>query len=153
MSSHGFTVTRHYLGLDTAWRAEFRHGARGVGRIVGVNAEMDALPGIGHGCGHNLIAMAGVAIALALRAALEKHDVPGTVILLGTPGAYQYNTVTTLDFLILILRYHDAYNTCTTTRALISTCGTPVALYFPPPPPHSRGKWRRQANPPGEGRL
>jgi metal-dependent amidase/aminoacylase/carboxypeptidase family protein len=48
---------------------------------------MDALPGIGHGCGHNLIAMAGVGIALALRAALEKHDVPGTVVLLGTPGA------------------------------------------------------------------
>jgi metal-dependent amidase/aminoacylase/carboxypeptidase family protein len=93
MSSRGFTVTRHYLGLDTAWRAEFKHGAPrglggGVGRIVGVNAEMDALPGIGHGCGHNLIAMAGVAIALALRAALEKHDVPGTVILLGTPGAF-----------------------------------------------------------------
>jgi metal-dependent amidase/aminoacylase/carboxypeptidase family protein len=51
---------------------------------------MDALPGIGHACGHNLIAMAGVGIALALRAALEKHDVPGTVILLGTPGAYSY---------------------------------------------------------------
>jgi hypothetical protein len=48
---------------------------------------MDALPGIGHACGHNLIAMAGVAVALALRAALEKHDVPGTVVLLGTPGA------------------------------------------------------------------
>lgn len=92
MSSRGFTVTRQYLGLDTAWRAEFTfsagrdHGARGDGRVVGVNAEMDALPGIGHGCGHNLIAMAGVAIALALRAALTKHDVPGTVILLGTPG-------------------------------------------------------------------
>ena len=101
MSSRGFTVTRQYLGLDTAWRAEFRHGARGVGRIVGVNAEMDALPGIGHGCGHNLIAMAGVAIALGLRAALEKHDVPGTVILLGTPGAYStvQSTVTTLNFL------------------------------------------------------
>ncbi|KAF8479564.1 amidohydrolase [Russula ochroleuca] len=86
MSSRGFTVTRQYLGLATAWRAEFRRGARGLGRIVGVNAEMDALPGIGHACGHNLIAMAGVAIALALRAALEKHDVPGTVVLLGTPA-------------------------------------------------------------------
>lgn len=87
MSSRGFTVTRQYLGLATAWRAEFQRGARGLGRVVGVNAEMDALPGIGHACGHNLIAMAGVAIALALRAALEKHDVPGTVVLLGTPGA------------------------------------------------------------------
>ncbi|KAH9992985.1 hypothetical protein BJV74DRAFT_795679 [Russula compacta] len=84
MASHGFTVTRHYLGLATAWCAEFRRGARG--RVVGVNAEMDALPGIGHGCGHNLIAMAGVGIALALRAALEKHDIPGTVVLLGTPA-------------------------------------------------------------------
>jgi metal-dependent amidase/aminoacylase/carboxypeptidase family protein len=84
MSSRGFTVTRQYLGLATAWRAEFRRGARG--RVVGVNSEMDALPGIGHGCGHNLIAMAGVAIALALRSALERHDVPGTIVLLGTPG-------------------------------------------------------------------
>lgn len=84
MSSRGFTVTRHYLDLATAWRAEFKHGVRG--RTVGVNAEMDALPGIGHACGHNLIAMAGVGIALALRAALEKHDVPGTIVLLGTPG-------------------------------------------------------------------
>ena len=88
MASRGFTVTRHYLGLATAWRAEFRRGGA-RGRIVGVNAEMDALPGIGHGCGHNLIAMAGVGIALALRAALEKYDIPGTVVLLGTPGACQ----------------------------------------------------------------
>jgi hypothetical protein len=48
---------------------------------------MDALPGIGHACGHNLIAIGGVAAALGVRAALEKHDIKGTVILLGTPGA------------------------------------------------------------------
>lgn len=47
---------------------------------------MDALPGLGHACGHNLIAVSGVAIALALRAALDKHDIPGTIVLLGTPG-------------------------------------------------------------------
>jgi metal-dependent amidase/aminoacylase/carboxypeptidase family protein len=90
MSSRGFTVTRHYLGLDTAWCAEFRRGVHG--RVIGVNAEMDALPGIGHGCGHNLIAMAGVGIALALRAAMEKHNISGTVILLGTPGTCQLNS-------------------------------------------------------------
>ena len=89
MSSRDFTVTRHYLGLSTAWRAEFKRGVQG--RTVGVNAEMDALPGIGHACGHNLIAMAGVGIALALRAALEMHDVPGTIILLGTPGTCPRN--------------------------------------------------------------
>ena len=54
--------------------------------MVGVNSEMDALPGIGHGCGHNLIAVSGVGVALAIRAALRTHNIPGKVILLGTPG-------------------------------------------------------------------
>jgi metal-dependent amidase/aminoacylase/carboxypeptidase family protein len=84
MSSHGFEVTKHYLGLETAWKAEFTQGKGG--RVMGVNSEMDALPGIGHGCGHNLIAISGVGIALAVKAALEAHNIPGKVILLGTPG-------------------------------------------------------------------
>jgi len=84
MALHGFTVTRHYLGLETAWRAEFSH--KKGGRVLGVNSEMDALPGLGHACGHNLIAIAGVGVALAVKAALEEHDVAGTVVLLGTPG-------------------------------------------------------------------
>ena len=85
MSSKGWEVTKHYLGLDTAWRAEFTIGTGG--RTLGVNSEMDALPGIGHACGHNLIAIAGVGVALAVKTALEKHCVPGKVVLLGTPGA------------------------------------------------------------------
>ena len=84
MSSHGFEVTKHYLGLETAWKAEFTQGKGG--RVIGVNSEMDALPGIGHGCGHNLIAASGVGIALAIKAALQTHNIPGKVILLGTPG-------------------------------------------------------------------
>ena len=47
---------------------------------------MDALPDIGHACGHNLIAIAGVAIACALKAVLKKFDTSATVKLLGTPG-------------------------------------------------------------------
>ncbi|KAL9709317.1 hypothetical protein Ac2012v2_007671 [Leucoagaricus gongylophorus] len=47
---------------------------------------MDALKGIGHACGHNLIGMAGVAVSLGLRAALEKHNIPGKIVLLGTPA-------------------------------------------------------------------
>jgi metal-dependent amidase/aminoacylase/carboxypeptidase family protein len=84
MSSHGFEVTQHYLGLETAWRAEFTQGKGG--RVIGVNSEMDALPGIGHGCGHNLIAISGVGVALAIKAALQAHNISGKVILLGTPG-------------------------------------------------------------------
>lgn len=84
MHSQGFEVTPHYLGLETAWRAQFSLGEGG--RTIGVNSEMDALPNIGHGCGHNLIAIAGVGVAIALKRALEAHNVTGTVILLGTPG-------------------------------------------------------------------
>jgi len=84
MSNHGFSVTRHYLGLETAWRAEFTNGKGG--RTIGINSEMDALPGLGHACGHNLIAISGVGVALAIQDALQVHGVAGRVVLLGTPG-------------------------------------------------------------------
>ncbi|KAJ6581541.1 hypothetical protein B0H19DRAFT_1115758 [Mycena capillaripes] len=84
MASHGFTVTKNYLGLATAFRAEFQHGQGG--RVLGVNSEYDALKSIGHACGHNLIAWSGCGVALAVKAALEAHNVPGKVILLGTPA-------------------------------------------------------------------
>jgi len=80
-----FTVTRHYLGLETAWRAEFTAG-NGSGRVLGVNSEMDALPGVGHACGHNLIAVSGVEVAMAVKEALVMHGIWGTVALLGTPA-------------------------------------------------------------------
>jgi len=47
---------------------------------------MDALKGIGHACGHNLIAISGVAVACALKAAFEEHKISATIQLLGTPG-------------------------------------------------------------------
>ncbi|KZW01186.1 hypothetical protein EXIGLDRAFT_666461 [Exidia glandulosa HHB12029] len=84
MEDRSWKVTRHYLGFETAWRAEWSHGSGG--RVVGVNSEMDALPGIGHACGHNLIATAGVAVALGIKAAMETHNISGKVILLGTPA-------------------------------------------------------------------
>ncbi|KAK4700517.1 Xaa-Arg dipeptidase, partial [Phenoliferia sp. Uapishka_3] len=84
MEEHGFRVTRHAYGLATAWEATFEHGSGGP--VVGFNSEMDALPGIGHGCGHHLIAISGVAAALAISSALTKFNVSGKVILLGTPA-------------------------------------------------------------------
>lgn len=85
MSQQGFDVTKHNL-LETAWVAKFTHGKGG--RTIGVNSEMDALPGVGHACGHNLIAISGVAVACAIKEAIVQHDISGTVVLLGTPGLW-----------------------------------------------------------------
>lgn len=57
------------------------------GRTIGINSEMDALPAMGHACGHNLIAISGVGVALGLKAALQaRKTVAGKIVLLGTPG-------------------------------------------------------------------
>ena len=83
VEKQGFEVTRNYL-LETGWSAVFTHEEGG--RTLGVNSEMDALPGIGHACGHNLIAIAGVAVACAVKATMQKFNIAGKVVLLGTPG-------------------------------------------------------------------
>ncbi|TFY66817.1 hypothetical protein EVG20_g4273 [Dentipellis fragilis] len=76
MEKYQWDIKKHHL-LETAWIATFSHGTGG--RTLAVNSEMDALPGIGHACGHNLIAIAGVAVALAVKAAMIKHDISGKI--------------------------------------------------------------------------
>lgn len=95
MASQGFEVTRSYAGLSTAWKAEYVHGKGG--RVLGINSEMDALPGIGHACGHNLIAAGGVGVALAAKAAMQKHGINGSIVLLGTPGTRNFYPTRRVD--------------------------------------------------------
>ncbi|KAJ5578607.1 uncharacterized protein N7459_007571 [Penicillium hispanicum] len=78
----GFKVTKHAHGLDTSFLAEYGEG----GRVVAFNAEYDALPGIGHACGHNLIAMMSIGAFLGVAKALEQQKIPGRVRLVGTPA-------------------------------------------------------------------
>lgn len=84
LKSEGFEVETPYKKLDTAFRASYTHGSGG--RTFAFCSEYDALPSVGHACGHNLIAVSGVAGLLGLRAAMKKHDISGTVVLLGTPA-------------------------------------------------------------------
>ncbi len=80
VAERGFEITAAAGGLDTAFRADFGSGPL----VVGVCAEYDALPGIGHACGHNIIAASAVGASLAL---CEVADELGlTVALLGTPA-------------------------------------------------------------------
>ncbi|KAF3401946.1 Peptidase M20 domain-containing protein 2 [Penicillium rolfsii] len=78
----GYSVTRHSYGLRTSFEAEVGTG----GALVVYNAEMDALPGMGHACGHNLIATSSFAAFLATAEALRADGGEGRVRILGTPA-------------------------------------------------------------------
>lgn len=80
VADHGFEMTAAPGGLDTAFRAVFGSGPL----VVGICAEYDALPGIGHACGHNIIAASSVGTALALADVADELGL--TVVLLGTPA-------------------------------------------------------------------
>lgn len=80
LDAGGFRVTPGYLGFDTALLAEAGHGPT----TIGIMAEYDALPGLGHACGHNLIAAGAVGAGLAL--ARIADDLGITVRVYGTPA-------------------------------------------------------------------
>ncbi len=78
----GFSVEMPIAGLSSAFRATWS-GGDGAGPTLGLLGEYDALRGIGHGCGHNLIGPAAVGAALALKAAAPY--LAGRIVVLGTP--------------------------------------------------------------------
>lgn len=80
VAEYGFEMTAAPGGLDTAFRASYGSGPL----VVGICAEYDALPEIGHACGHNIIAASAVGTALALAEVADQLGL--TVVLLGTPA-------------------------------------------------------------------
>ena len=82
LETNGFAVTRAYRGVETAYRGDA--SGTGSGPTVAILTEYDALPDIGHACGHNLIAMMGTAAAIGVRAVLDL--LPGRLTAIGTPA-------------------------------------------------------------------
>lgn len=80
LERRGFEVEREYLGFPTAIRAVIGTGTRRVGLM----AEYDALPGLGHACGHNIITAIACGAALALAGFAAERDL--TVEVYGTPA-------------------------------------------------------------------
>ena len=76
----GFRVERGIASLPTAFRGEWGDGEA----AVAILAEMDALPGMGHACGHNVIAAAAIGAALALKTSMPATL--GKIVVLGTPA-------------------------------------------------------------------
>lgn len=78
----GYDVEKPYCGLETAFRATRRSGRPGP--TVAVLAEYDALKGIGHGCGHNLIGGSGLASAIGIASVI--NEIGGNFVVIGTPA-------------------------------------------------------------------
>jgi aminobenzoyl-glutamate utilization protein B len=99
LEDEGFTVERGVAEIPTAFVASY---AKGAGPIIGILGEFDALPGLsqdcvpyrkplvngapGHGCGHNLLGVAGIAAVFALKQALDAGVLEGTLRYYGCPA-------------------------------------------------------------------
>lgn len=84
LEQEGFKVTKPFCALETSFRAEHTFGPGGP--TITLLAEYDALPEIGHACGHNLIGVASVGAAVALKKVYGGHLKAGRVQVIGTPA-------------------------------------------------------------------
>ena len=82
LEKHGFEVEAPFCGMETAFRAVKKSGKPGP--VVAFLSEYDALNGLGHACGHNIIAASSVGAGLALASVLDEAG--GEVQVVGTPG-------------------------------------------------------------------
>jgi len=80
LKENGFSIEKEVCGLPTAFRAHYGQGKP----AISVLAEYDALPGLGHACGHNLIAACAVGAAVATRLAIDQLG--GSIFVIGTPA-------------------------------------------------------------------
>lgn len=84
LGENGFTIERGICELPTAFRA--RYGQRRP--VIAILAEYDALPNLGHACGHNLICTGAVGAGIASKPAIDQFG--GSVLVIGTPAEELY---------------------------------------------------------------
>lgn len=82
LRKHGFAVEENYLGIETAFRAEY--SGKKSGPKIGFLAEYDALPEIGHGCGHNILGATSTGAGIVLSKKVK--ELGGSVVVFGTPA-------------------------------------------------------------------
>lgn len=80
LERYGYSVEYGVSGMKTAFKARIGEGSPSIGIL----AEYDALPGVGHACGHNLIAASALGAAIGLSSVIE--DLDGTIMIFGTPA-------------------------------------------------------------------
>jgi len=103
LEKHGFRIERGSAGMPTAFVATWGEGKP----VIGIMGEYDALPGLsqkkvpqketleqgkpGHGCGHNIHGTSGIAAAIAVKKAIEKHNRKGTIKFFGSPAEENFS--------------------------------------------------------------
>ncbi len=145
---YDFSVERQSGGVETAFKAKL---GRGNGPAVAFLAEYDALPGLGHGCGHNLIASSNLAAAIGLSAVIDK--IPGQVMLIGTPAEEAIGGKVLMidggafdDVDIALSSHHAGDETTVATEPPQGTCLAVQEMRF-----EYRGKTAHAAADPHEG--
>ena len=82
LKKYGFKVTDNYIGIETAYLAEY--SSEKEGPKIAYLAEYDALPEVGHGCGHNILGTVSVGAGILLKDFVNEFG--GTVFVYGTPA-------------------------------------------------------------------
>ena len=82
MRKWGFEVKENLCDFKTAFLCEYGSGSP----VFAITSEYDALPGVVHGCGHNLICAAALGSFIALTSFMKEHNIPGKVLWVGTPA-------------------------------------------------------------------
>ncbi len=134
----GFKIERGAAGIPTAFVASYSNGK---GPVIGILGEYDALPGLsqdcvpyrkpledgapGHGCGHNMLGVAGIASVMSLKQAMDSGEVKGTIRYFGCPaeeggaGKAFMAKAGVFDGLDICLTWHpDTYNSVPYTNFL-----------------------------------
>ena len=84
LEENGFSIERGICGLPTAFKASYGKGKP----AIAILAEYDALPDLGHACGHNLIAAGAIGAGVASKSAIDQLD--GNILVIGTPAEELY---------------------------------------------------------------
>lgn len=82
LKKYDFNVETNFSGVATGFKAEYKSEKPGI--TVAYLAEYDALPGIGHGCGHNLLGTVSTGAGIVLKEIID--EIGGSVVIIGTPA-------------------------------------------------------------------
>jgi amidohydrolase len=128
LEENGFSIERGICELPTAFRGSYGRGKP----AIGIMAEYDALPELGHACGHNLIATSAVGAGIASKLAIDQCG--GTILIIGTPAEELYGGKAIMagrgafDNLDMAMMVHPGGHDAATTQAL--ACQTLEVEFF-----------------------